>query len=101
MLDMFTVTKCDIIETIVEGHRFVIHIFLVALFTNLIDGNVNNIFSKTLLKTLLATILAVILYHILIKRVIEPKLKKLKKICDDTKDKEEDIKIDNGSDNSK
>jgi hypothetical protein len=83
MADIINITKCDIIEIISEGHRFLIHVIFVSIFTNLIDGTVSEMFNKTLLKTLLATALSVIVYHILLKRVIEPKLKKLKKICEE------------------
>lgn len=82
MSDIINVTKCDIIEIISEGHRYLIHIILVAFVTNLINGTTENMFNTTLLKTLLATALSIIIYHVILKRVIEPKLKKLKKICE-------------------
>lgn len=72
--------KCDIIDIIVEGHRFLLHIFLVSVITNLMDGN-KDIISVSLLKTLLATLITLIIYHLFIKRILEPKMKKLKNIC--------------------
>lgn len=83
MSDTFAVTKCDIVDIITEGHRFLIHIFFVTIITNLIDNNGVDIITSSLVKTLLATTLAIILYHVLVKRMIEPKLKMLKKICDE------------------
>uniref|UniRef100_A0A6C0EBN1 Uncharacterized protein n=1 Tax=viral metagenome TaxID=1070528 RepID=A0A6C0EBN1_9ZZZZ len=81
---MLNITKCDIVEIITEGHRFLIHIFLVTLINNIFNDE-QQLISSTLVKTLLATAIAVILYHLLIKRLLEPKLKLLKKICDDEK----------------
>lgn len=76
----FSITKCDLSEIISESNRFLFHIMLIHVITNIIDGK-KEVFSSTLLKTLFITALAIICYHILFKKIVGPKLKKIQHIC--------------------
>lgn len=82
-----SISKCDVAEIISESQRFMFHIFTVHLIINLIDNKPSEILNETILKTLLATVIAVIVYYVSIKKLIDPKLKKLKVACNikDTK----------------
>ena len=74
------ISKSDIVDIISESQRFMFHIFIVNMMTHLIDNKPEEILGETIIKTLLATAIAVIIYNIFIKKLIEPKLKKLKKM---------------------
>lgn len=67
----------DIID---ETHRFLLHITLVHIFTHIIDGK-DELFGRDLFRTLVVTALAIISYHVLFKKIVTPKLKKLKIAC--------------------
>lgn len=84
-----SISRCDVVEIINESQRFLFHIFIVHLVINLIDNKPNEILNETILKTLLATVIAVIIYNISIKRFMDPKLKKLKKMCTELEDNDE------------
>jgi hypothetical protein len=76
-----SISRCNVVEIINESQRFLFHIFIVHIIINLIDNKPNEFLNENILKTLLATIIAVIIYNISIKRLIEPKIKKLKNMC--------------------
>jgi hypothetical protein len=76
----FSITKCDISEMISESNRFLFHIILIHIITHIIDGK-DELFGPTLVKTLYITTIAIVSYHILFKKMVEPKLKKIKSIC--------------------
>jgi hypothetical protein len=76
----FSITKCDISEMISETNRFLFHILLIHIITHIIDGK-DELFGEPLVKTLYITAIAIMSYHILFKKLIEPKLKKIRSIC--------------------
>lgn len=77
----FNMTPCDIAEITGETSRFLLHISLVHIVSCIIDRS-ESFFGKQVIKTLFVTAIAIILYHVLIKKFIEPKLKKIRSICD-------------------
>jgi hypothetical protein len=94
MSDIFNITQCNIAQLIAEASRFLFHVMLVHITTSIIE-NKTDIFNETLFKTLLITAMAITLYHIFIRKIVEPKLEKMKTICirnDDTR-KDKIIKI--------
>jgi len=76
-----SISRCNVVEIISESQRFLFHIFIVHIIINLIDNKPYEILNENILKTLLATIIAVIIYNISIKKIIDPKIKKLKNMC--------------------
>lgn len=78
----FQITPCDIAEIITETNRFLFHIALVHITSCIIDGN-EEFFGAQVIKTLFITAVAIILYHIICKKIVEPKLKKIKTVCED------------------
>jgi hypothetical protein len=87
----FSVTKCDVSEMISEINRFLFHIVLIHIITHIIDGK-DELFGLPLVKTLYVTTIAIIVYHILFKKMVEPKLKKIRAICADEITKEKNKK---------
>lgn len=83
----FSVTNCDISEIIFEQNRFLFHIALVHIITHVIDGK-DELFSMQTIKTLFITAIAILTYHIIFKKIVSPKLKKIKSICKVPKNKE-------------
>lgn len=81
-MNIFTITPCDIAEIIGETNRFLFHISLVHIVSCIIDGN-EELFGANVIKTLFVTAIAIILYHILCKKIVEPKLKKIRSVCED------------------
>ena len=73
------VNRCTIAQIIGESQRFLFHVFLIHITTNIIDGK--NIITIDLFNTLIITALAIILYHIFIRKIVEPYIKKMKSIC--------------------
>ena len=82
-MDSLNISKCTLVDIVSEGHRFIIHIIIVSFITSYLEGK--DTLDSQLLRTILATAMSVIIYNVLIKRFVDPKLKKLKKMCDDDK----------------
>lgn len=80
MMD-FTITKCDLVEIIFEIVRFLSHITLLHILNYLIDAK-EELFDINYLKMMLFTAIAITMYHITIKKMLNPKNKKLKIVCD-------------------
>jgi uncharacterized lipoprotein YehR (DUF1307 family) len=78
--DIFNITQCNLAQIIAESNRFVFQITLVHIVTCIIEGK-EDIFNETLFKTLLITSLAIIMYHIFFRKMVEPRLEKMKNIC--------------------
>lgn len=78
MIDL-RIKKCDFMDIIGESTRFLSHLLLLHIISYTIDGK-EELFNKSFLKTLLFTLLAVVIYNISIKKIVEVKVKKLKKI---------------------
>lgn len=78
----FTVTRCDLVDIIMEIIRFLSHITILHLLNYSID-NKEQLFETNYLKVMLFTALAIIIYQIFVKKVFRDKFKKMKYICDD------------------
>jgi hypothetical protein len=80
----FSITNCDISDIISESNRFLFHILLVHIITHIIDGK-DELFGSQTIKTLFVTAIAILTYHVLFKKLVEPKLKKIKSVCKPSK----------------
>lgn len=80
MSDLFDITQCNLAQLIAESNRFLFQVFLIHISTCIIEGR-HDIFSDTLFKTLLITAMAIVMYHIFFRKIVEPKLEKMKTIC--------------------
>lgn len=80
-MSIFNVSECNVAQLIGETSRFMFHVFLIHITTCIIEGRHGDMFSNTLFKTLLVTAIAIILYHIFFRKIVEPKIKKMKSIC--------------------
>lgn len=81
MAELFNITQCNIAQTIAESNRFLFQVLLVHIATCVIEGK-QDIFNDTLFKMLLITALAILMYHIFFRKFVEPKLEKMKMVCD-------------------
>ena len=86
MSDIFNISQCNISQIIGEANRFLFHILLVHIASNIIEKK-NNLFGDELFRTLIITALAIVLYHILFRKIVEPKIEKMKLICLDGHEK--------------
>lgn len=57
---------------------------LIHVITHIIDGK-DEIMGMQTIKTLFITVVAILVYHIFFKKLVEPKLKKIKSICKEYK----------------
>jgi dolichol kinase len=76
----FNITKCDLSDIVNESSRFIFHITLVHIITYIIDGK-EELMGLQLMKTLVVTAIAITLYHIILKKIAEPKLRKIRYKC--------------------
>jgi hypothetical protein len=92
MID-FSVTKCDVSDTVLEIIRFLSHITLLHIISSALNNDAENtLFNTTFLKTLLYTCIAILLYQIIVKKIFYSTIKKMKSVCtEDIKTKEDDI----------
>jgi hypothetical protein len=79
---IFDINQCNIAQIIGESNRFLFHIFLVHITTCIVEGK-KAFFSEELFRTLLITSVAIALYHIFFRKIVEPKVEKMKLICYD------------------
>ena len=77
----FSISQCDMADILEEGHRFLLHITLVHVISNII-GSKNDLFDKDFFKLLAITAMAIMAYHIFFKGLFWPKLKKVRKACE-------------------
>lgn len=77
----FSISRCEIGNIMEEVQRFLMHITLVHIFSHIVDGK-ENLFGRDMVKTLIVTAIAILAYHIFFKKLIQPKLKKIKSVCD-------------------
>jgi hypothetical protein len=93
MSHIMNISACNISQTIGESSRFLFHVFLVHICTCVVEGK-SDFFSESLFRSLLVTALAITLYHVVFRKIIEPKIEKMKLICykgDDRYQKKKDI----------
>ena len=80
MAEIFNITPCNIAQLIAESNRFLFQVLLVHVTTSIIEGK-DEIFGESLFKALLITAMAILMYHIFFRKLVEPKLEKMKMIC--------------------
>lgn len=97
MDDLLNINQCNIAQIIGESSRFLFHVTLVHFTTTIIDGK-TNFLSEEIFRTLLITAIAIAMYHVFFRKLVEPKIEKMKIICYDTakrlRKKKELIKVD-------
>jgi hypothetical protein len=89
MSDIFNITQCNLAQLIAESNRFLFQVLLVHVTTCIIEGK-KEIFSETLFKSLLITAMAIVMYHIFFRKMVEPKLEKMKTVCSRSLDERRD-----------
>lgn len=80
MADIFNITQCNLAQLIAESNRFLFQVLLVHITTSIIEGK-DEIFGETLFKALLITAIAILMYHLFFRKIVEPKLEKMKMVC--------------------
>ncbi len=80
MLERFIISKCDLVEIILENIRFLSHITLLHILNCTLNDS-EELFDVRYLKIMLFTALAIVIYNILVKKLFESKTKKLKYVC--------------------
>jgi hypothetical protein len=74
------IKACNVSQMLGESSRFLFHVFLVHISTCVVEGK-KEFFSEELFRTLLITALAIMLYHVFFRKIMEPKIEKMKLIC--------------------
>lgn len=80
MDDIFSISQCNIAQIIAESNRFLFQVLLVHIVSSIIEGR-DSLFNETLFRTLLVTAVAIALYHLFFRKIVEPKLEKMKIVC--------------------
>lgn len=75
-----SISQCEMSDIIEETHRFLLHISLVHVLTYIMDEK-TELFTKDIIRTLAVTAIAIIIYNIFFRKIIKPKLKKVKSAC--------------------
>ena len=83
MSELFNISQCNIAQLLGESNRFLFQALLVHITSCIIEGK-KEIFSETLFKTLLITAVAIVMYHLFFRKIVEPKLEKMKAVCSDS-----------------
>lgn len=78
----YTVSRCDLVEIIMETIRYLSQIALLHVL-NYMSNDKEPLFDTNFFKIMLFTALAIVLYHIFIKKMFKSKFKKMKYVCDD------------------
>lgn len=78
--NVFDITTCNLAQIIAESNRFLFHISLIHIATSIIEDK-KEIFNETLFKTLLITSMAILMYHVFFRKLVEPKVEKMKIVC--------------------
>lgn len=79
-MDFFNMTQCNISQAVGDSNRFFFHVLLVHISTCILEKD-TQIFTEKLIRSLLVTGMAIILYHVFVRKLIEPKIEKMKLIC--------------------
>ena len=87
MSDTLNISQCNIAQLIGESTRFLFHVMLIHISTCIIEKKKEYI-NKELFKTLMITAMAIILYNLFFRKIIEPKVEKMKLICLDNEKKQ-------------
>lgn len=86
MSDILNISQCNLAQTIGETNRFLFHVILVHFSTCIIEGK-KTFFGEELFRTLLITAMAITMYHVFFRKIIEPKVEKMKMICYNDKER--------------
>jgi hypothetical protein len=87
MSDILEVNQCNVAQIVGESSRFLFHVLLVHISTCIVEGK-KSFFEEELFRTLLITAVAIAMYHIFFRKIVEPKIEKMKLICyDDIKER--------------
>ena len=86
MTDILNINQCDLAQLFGETNRFMFHVMLVHFTTCIIEGK-KSFLGEELFRTLIIVSIAIALYHVFFRRIIEPKVEKMKLICYDGKDR--------------
>jgi len=86
MSDILNINQCNIAQTLGESNRFLFHVMLVHFATCIIEGK-KAFFGEELFRTLLITAMAIAMYHVFFRKIMEPKIEKMKLICYDDEDR--------------
>lgn len=91
MDDIFYISQCSIAQLIGESSRFMIHVFLLHVITNIVEHK-TEILGKSLFQTLVITLIAIAIYHLFIRKLLEPVIEKMKMVCINSPEHIEDEK---------
>ena len=80
MSDILNISRCNIAQILGETNRFLFHVILVHIATCIIEGK-KELFSEELFRTLLITAIAITMYHVFFRKIVEPKIEKMKLVC--------------------
>ena len=86
MNDILNISQCNVAQIIGDSNRFLFHVFLVHITTCIVEGE-KAFLSEELFRTLLITAVAIALYHIFFRKIVDPKVEKMKLICYDNQDR--------------
>ncbi len=86
MSDILNISQCNLAQIVGETNRFLFHVMLVHFATCMIEGK-KAFFGEELFRTLLITAAAIAMYHVFFRKIIEPKVEKMKLICYDGNDR--------------
>lgn len=100
MKSVFDFTDCDISIMSNECSRFLFHVTLIHIITCVIDRK-EIVFGADLFKTLTIASLAIISYHVLFRKLVEPKVEKMKLLCNNLEKQKDSIIIDDRNSNKK
>lgn len=80
------ISWCNIAQIIGESNRFLFHVMLVHTATTIVEGK-KEFFGEDFFRTLVVTATAIIMYHLFFRKIVEPKVEKMKLICYEGKDR--------------
>lgn len=86
MSDLLSISQCNLAQTVGESNRFLFHVMLVHFATCIIEGK-KAFLGEELFRTLLITAMAITMYHVFFRKIIEPKVEKMKLICYNDRDR--------------
>ena len=94
IFNIIAITDCEIVEGIKESKRLLFQILLVHIILCIVNGNYN-FFSKELFKSLIITAAAIMFYHLFLRKIIDPKINYMMKVCDNNHNDNNKKNIDN------
>ncbi len=83
---MLNISHCNVAQIVAETNRFLFHVMLVHFVSCITEGK-KAFFGEELFRTLLITSMAITMYHVFFRKIIEPKIEKMKIICYNNKDR--------------